>query len=102
MATITADVGPTDEVETFDVPTASGHVAGIRVDDVRVYLGGYAGDRDAAIVASCDLLIGKLTELRDAAAGRIWDAEHAAIDDASPAQGHEVVAEWTRPEAATA
>ena len=49
----------------------------------------------ASVVTVCDRLIAALTEIRQR------NADLAAIDAESPAQGHEVVAEWTRPEGAT-
>ena len=96
MAIISATVEPTTVVETRDTLSKTyGHIPVVVFDGINVYLGGTTTpeDADARIIASAGLLIDALDRLRGAATER---QELAAIDAASPAEGHEVVAEWTR------
>jgi hypothetical protein len=73
MALITATAGPSDDIRTTDIPGSNGRIAGFEVDGVTIYLGTYskAEDKDAAIVATANMLIGVLVGLRDAAGRRI-------------------------------
>ncbi len=98
MASITATVEPTTVIEARDTASETyGHIAVIEFDGVKILLGGTnPATVDAEIIASAGLLIDALGKLRHAAAGRIATADLAAIDAESPAEGHEVVAEWTR------
>ena len=103
MGSSSATVEPTTVVETRDSPSETyGHIPVLVFDDVNVYLGGITTpeDADARIITSAGLLIDALDKLRDAAVDRIAAVEddklRAAIDAASPAEDHEVVAEWTR------
>jgi hypothetical protein len=87
-------IGSDTPIHPWDRNTVGGHVTGLTVDHLDIHLGAQ-GD-DAAIVAACDHLITVVRTLQDAARERIYAAEIAAIDAESPAEGHVVVAEWTR------
>ena len=64
------DISATTRLETWDRPAEhGGRVVGITVDDsLDIHLHGFEGD--AAIVATCNRLIGVLVGLRDAAINR--------------------------------
>ena len=90
------------ELKVKDVPNVS--IAGARCtwidfdDGTALHLMG----SDAERVAACNLLSAAVDEIRDAAMARIRAQELAAIDDVSPAESREVVAEWTRGQGVTA
>ena len=95
MANITCSVVPMSSVGPTDIEGPGGRIVGLCIDGVQIYLARY-GDKDDVILAAANMLIGVLVGLRDAAEARIQVADLAAIDAESPAEGHEVVAEWTR------
>ncbi len=85
---------PATKYRAYDFATASGsRCVGLEFDGLNLDIA--LGD-DAEVIGAITSLIDELGKLRHAAAGRIAAAELAELDAESPAEGHEVVAEWTR------
>jgi hypothetical protein len=75
MALISCTVSPYDDVRTTDIEGSRGRIVGFEIDGITIYLATFTEpeEKDAAIVATANMLIGVLVGLRDAAARRIAD-----------------------------